>query len=276
MCLYLRSFSSPSLWSMRNLNRARSFSSYAAPQCISKSLNPPQSAYTNIYCWCFCLVSIHHHEINIKTNSHDKAETFYIIARSWAFNLLQNNAILWFKNLEDDQKKKQTWIFDVLIEIPSSFFFFNSAAICFHNKRPVTWHTHFSPFLHMACWGKPRWTPNLLIHKRNYGVTMNTKRRRGEACCWLWSEEQRHRVIWLLARFQLPELKIAAEFRTSFTPWVSRRCRVKPSRSARRDDPDWRGVVLRHRGRTVSALDYLWLKGLEQRNMLTCFSAEFI
>lgn len=72
-------------------------------QCISKSLNPPQSAYTNIYCWCFCLVSIHHHEINIKTNSHDKAETFYIIARSWAFNLLQNNAILWFKNLEDDK-----------------------------------------------------------------------------------------------------------------------------------------------------------------------------
>lgn len=58
---------------------------------------------------------------------------------------------------------------------------------------------------------------------------MNAKRRRGEACCWLWSEEQRHRVIWLLARFQLPELKIAAKFRTSFTPRVSRRCRVKPA-----------------------------------------------
>lgn len=63
---------------------------------------------------------------------------------------------------------------------------------------------------------------------------MNTERRRGEACCWLWSEEQRHRVIWLLARFQLPELKIAAKFRTSFTPWVSRRCRVKPALSSTR------------------------------------------
>lgn len=84
-----------------------------------------------------------------------------------------------------------------------------------------------------AVLGKPRWTPNLLIHKRNYGVAMNMRRRRGEAC-WLWSEEQRRRVIWLLARFQLPEPKIAAKFRTSFTPWVSRRRRVKPALSSRR------------------------------------------
>lgn len=43
---------------------------------------------------------------------------------------------------------------------------------------------------------------------------------RGEAC-WLRSEGQRHRVIWLLARVQLPELKIVAKCRTSFTPGVA-------------------------------------------------------
>lgn len=93
-------------------------------------------------------------------------------------------------------------------------------------------HTFFTFSAH-AVLGKPRWTQHLLIHKTNYSVTMNMKRWRGEAC-WLWSEEQRHRVIWLLARFQLPELKIAAKFRTSFTPWVSRRCRVKPALSSTR------------------------------------------
>lgn len=93
-------------------------------------------------------------------------------------------------------------------------------------------HTFFTFSAH-AVLGKPRWTQNLLIHKTNYSVTMNMKRWRGEAC-WLWSEEQRHRVIWLLARFQLPELNIAAKFRTSFTPWVSRRCRVKPALSSTR------------------------------------------
>lgn len=43
-------------------------------------------------------------------------------------------------------------------------------------------------------------------------------------------------------------------------------------------DPDWWEVALLHRGRSVSIAvpDYLWLKGSEQRNMLTCFSAEFI
>lgn len=43
--------------------------------------------------------------------------------------------------------------------------------------------------------------------------------------CWQRSEEQHCQVIWLLAQFQPPTLKIVAKYRASFTPSVSSRAR---------------------------------------------------